>query len=363
MRSVKLIFFLLLASWISSAGQDATDAGTPPEGLSFRLRTLNFVKNNEYSNPIVEGYTLIGYFLQPELVYTPSSKFSLGIGAHMLRYSGAEKFSALRPVVSARYNFARNAALTMGSLGGSDSHRMLDPHFSSERIYTGWAEEGIALSFRGDKLFNDTWLSWENFIFRGDSVREVFTFGESLKYSSSLISDIFRFEIPLQVQFRHYGGQISDYPEPVETYFNLATGARVNIDIAGKRYGTAGFEYSLFLSNELTGKSTIGLSSGNAEWFRLNYGLRNLQIEIGYWIAHNFYAPNGNPIFSCVSDYNEGSIIPDRRIATGSVNLTIIPESFFHLFAGLDAWYDTKLKRLDTAVALHLRLDRFFGRR
>ena len=59
---------------------------------------------------------------------------------------------------------------------------------------------------------HDTWVSWENYIFKGDSTREIFTFGESFRYTSSPIADFVHFEVPVQLQLKHHGGQISNYP-------------------------------------------------------------------------------------------------------------------------------------------------------
>ena len=363
MRYLTLIVFFLSGILPAVSGQEDAVESSKSESLSFRIRNMNFIKNNEYSHPLIEGYTLTGYFFQPELIYSPSERFSLSLGAHILRYSGAGRFSAFRPLVSATYHFAPGAVLTLGTLSGSGTHRMYDPHFNKERIYNEWAEEGLQLNFSGDRLYNDTWLSWENFIFRGDSVREVFTAGESFRYSSSLIDGLFSFEIPLQLQFKHFGGQISDYPEPVETYFNLSAGAKVSFRPLGGRYGNAGFEYTQFLSDELTGSSTTGLSFGHAGWFRLNYEYRNLYLEAGYWIAGNYYAPNGNPIFGSVSGFGEGTIFADRRIATGTISYKLIPDSFFELFIGFDGYYDTRLRRFDSSATLHLKFDRLFRRR
>ena len=41
-------------------------------------------------------------------------------------------------------------------------------------------------------------------------------------------------------------------------------------------------------------------------------------LETGYWNAHNFYAPNGNPIYGSVSDYQPDVVIHDRKIITNS---------------------------------------------
>lgn len=307
---------------------------------------------------LIEGYTLIGYFLQPELVYLPSEKISLRVGAHLLNYSGTGKFTLIKPVFSTTYSFARNSSIIIGSLSGSDKHNMFDPHFNSERLYNNYSEDGLQLITSNDRLFSDTWLSWENFIFKGDSTREIFTAGESFRFSSSLIGDVFRFEIPVQLQFKHYGGHISNYPEHVETYFNLAAGARVNIDIARKRYGQAGIEYLVFTGSELTGKSASGITYGYAEWYKLHYAFKSLNLGVGYWTAHDFFAPNGNPIYGSVSDYQKNVIISDREIITGSVNLTLLPESYFELYFRIDTFYDPDSKKLDNSITLHLSFDK-----
>ncbi len=358
MRYLLTISLILIFFTNSVTCQESTGSAGSNGNLYLNLRNINFIRNNEYANPIIEGYTLIGYFLQPEIVYLPSDKVTLRLGTHLLSYSGTNKFSLIKPVFSTSFNFSKNSTITIGSLSGSDKHLMFDPHFNKERLYNAYSEDGLQFTTRTDHLFSDTWLSWENFIFKGDNKREIFTAGESFRYSSSLIGDAFRFEIPVQLQFKHYGGQISNYPEPVETFFNIAAGSRVSIDISNKRYGMTGFEYLLFTGRKLTGKSTTGITYGYGEWYKLFYAYKKVDLGIGYWKAHNFFAPNGNYIFGCVSDYQENVTITDRKIITGSASVTFLPESFLELYLGFEAFYDVDLKRVDNSVTLHLSFDK-----
>ena len=357
-RYLAITFLLLLLTIWNISGQVSEETGTQPGELFLRIKNINFVKNNEYFNPVIEGYTLLGFFFQPELVYAPSGKVTLRAGTHLLRYSGAGKFSQIRPVFSISLNLSEKTSLTIGSLSGCDKHRLFDPHFDRERLYSAYAEDGLQLTTSNDHLFSDTWLSWENFIFKGDSIREVFTSGESFRYTSSPVADFLRFEVPVQVQVKHFGGQISNYPENVETCFNLATGLRINIDLGQKRYGQAGIEYLQFINNELNGESSSGASSGYASWLRLHYIYKSLYIGAAYWKAHNFYAPNGNTIYSSVSDYQANVVIPDRQIISNFVYLTLLPESYLELFLGLETYYDVDLKRLDNAITVHLNFDK-----
>jgi len=358
MRYLLITIIAFLITNLNISGQVNEETGMQPGELSLRIKNINFVKNNEYYNPVTEGYTLIGFFLQPELVYSPSGKVTLRAGTHLLKYSGTDKFSQVRPVFSTTLYINNKSSLTIGSLSGSDNHLLFDPHFNRERKYSAYAEDGFQLTVSNDHVFTDTWLSWENYIFRGDSAREVFSFGESFRYTSPIIAGFIQLEFPVQFQFKHFGGQISNYPEHVETYFNIATGLRINFNLAQKRSGQFGIEYLRFLNNEFNGEALSGISKGYASWLRFHYTYKALYIGAAFWNSHNFYAPDGNSIYGSISDYQADVVIPDRKILTNSICLTLLPESYLELFLGFETYYYTDLKRLDNAITLHLSFDK-----
>jgi hypothetical protein len=361
MRKVFVILLIIYTIAGNISGQTAGDTKPQSGDLSLRIKSINFIEDNEFFNPIVEGYTLLGFFLQPELVYTPSSKVSLSAGVHILKYYGTEKFSQIRPVFSTTLYFSDKTSLTLGTLSGPDKHHFLDPHFYSERLYNEYVEDGIQLTHVNDHIFTDTWISWENYIFKGDSTREQFTLGESFRYTSSPIADFIHIEVPVQLQLKHRGGQISDYPQQMESYINLAAGLRVNFDLAEKKFGQIGLEYLQFINQSREGDTTIGISHGNASWIRLLYTYKSIRFETGYWNAWDFYAPNGNPIYGSVSDYQPGLILHERRLFKNSVSLKLFPASSLELFFGVDLYYDIDLKRMDQAYTLHLNFDKLIN--
>lgn len=336
---------------------DTSSAGS----LGMRFRNISFLRNNEYSNPITEGYTLIGYFIQPELVYSPSDRLKLSLGIHLLQFSGTNGFHLVKPVFTSSFNLTGNMVFTMGTLPGSDSHRMFDPHFSKERLYNAFAEDGLELRFLNDHFFNDVWLSWENFIFRGDNEREIFTAGESFSYSSEKIGKSIRIRIPVQMMFKHYGGQISDYPEKVETYFNLAAGAGLSYDIADRDFGETGIEAVFYYGKSLTGKPPSGIGRGTGAWYKIRYTYRASEIDAGLWTSDDFFAPNGNYIFGSVSDHLHNYVIHRRRLLTCSASIRLVHKSFLEFFLGFEGFWDTDLRRFDNAVSLHLRFDKLFS--
>jgi hypothetical protein len=351
------IFLLLQVFFVSSFGQEKSSDPAGDGNLWLNFKNINFVRNNEYRTPVTEGYTLIGYFIQPSLVYSPSDKVRLQLGTHIVSYSGAEKISKPKLLFSTTYNFSENTRLTLGTLSGCEKHRLFDPHFDSERIYTAYHEDGFQFVTDKKYLFSDTWLSWENFIFKGDSTREVFTAGESFRYTTPKLGSMFSMEFPLQVQFKHYGGEISNYTGHVTTYFNLSGGARLNFDFGG-RLGTAAIEYDHFIFNELTGKGDIGITDGYASWFRFHYTNKSVYFGSYYWKSKNFFAPNGNVLYGSVSDFQSNVIIPGRRIWTNSLYLTVFPADYLEIFFGFDGYYNLDKKHMDTSLTLHLNFNK-----
>jgi hypothetical protein len=377
-RYLFITFLIFLCIIHNIAGQISEETGTQSGDLSLRIKNINFVKDNEYFNNIspsrfilvsslpgfvdkslwIEGYTLVGFIFQPELVYSPSDRVSFRAGVHLLKYSGLKRFSQVKPVLSTTLRLLEHTSLTVGSLSGSDNHLLFDPHFNSERLYTDYSEDGFQVTTTGDHIFNDNWLSWENFIVKGDTTREIFTVGESFKYSSSPVADFLQFEVPVQLQFKHFGGQISNFSEHVETYFNLATGLRINIDLADKRYGQAGIEYLQFINSVFPGKPVSGITHGYASWLRFHYTYKVIYFGLYYWKSHNFFAPNGNPIYGSVIDTRSKYVIPDRKIVTNSIFVNLMPESYLVLSLGLESYYDVCLKRMDNSITLHLNFDK-----
>ena len=360
MKPAVIFSFIIFTAFSRLAGQEVPDTISPSGRLYFGFHNINFIKDDEYSNPVIEGYTLIGYLLQPEITYRPASIVTMKLGAHLLSYSGTNRFSQIKPVFSTTINFGKRSYVTLGSLSAGYREYLFDPNFNKERLYTSYSDEGIQLRLRNNILLSDTWVNWENFIFKGDSDREVFTAGESLRYSSPLLLERLRIHVPVQIMFKHFGGQISNYPEEVETYMNAATGIILELDRGGLKPGVAGIELLAFTGRSLTKNAPSGINKGYGLWGKVFCSYKGAELMAGYWKSHDFYAPEGNFIFSSVSDHLENVIVHNRNIITGSASISLLPESFLKIYFAADGYYDINLKRLDSAVTLHLRFDRLF---
>jgi len=218
-------------------------------------------------------------------------------------------------------------------------------------MYTNNSESGFELVTAQKHITSTTWLDWENFIFKGDDDREIINFGESFQYSSNKILDNFDFKIPVQFMIRHLGGQISNYPESLETYINLATGVNINYNTD---FGTLGADYCLLLYYDNSSDQVLSFKQGYANWYKVHYNYKNFLVEMAYWKSHDFYAPIGNLVYSSVSGYYNNTILADRPLLSCSFNMTILRIKYFEMYFGIDFYYDLNLKQVYNAAALHL---------
>jgi hypothetical protein len=388
MRSLicfSLVYLVFLSNISAQTGKSEENKGG---NFYLELRSISFVKNKEYSNPTppglifmgtmytmnqivydpgygylnpnIEGYTLIGNFIQPAILFYPSDRFSVKAGVHLLNYSGAGKLSQIKPVISSKLRFSDKTSLTLGSLDGCERHRLFDPVFDQERMYNKNAENGIEFLTDRERIFSDTWLNWENFIFKGDTTREILTFGESFRYTSKKIRNLFDINIPFQFMIKHRGGQISNYSGNVETLINLATGAGINFDLNGGNSGKIGLDYIHLIFYDNSADQVFSFKQGYSNWYKLHYNYKALMVELAYWKSHNFYTADGNLIYSSISGYGGRSVLHDRELFNTSLYLTLNPLKDLELFLGFDFYYDLNAKVMYSAAALHLNFNEVF---
>jgi hypothetical protein len=348
-------FLILFAGSNCAFGQ--TDSEQDTLGLFLRIKNISFFRDNEYSNPITEGYTLPGFIIQPSLVYFPGQKISVSLGVQLQGYSGTTKIKSPILIFNTAYRISKGTLLMLGTLDGSEKHKLDDPLFYRERMYTAQTESGLRLATQNSHFFNDLWINWENFVSRGDTTREIFVLGESFRYFSPVAGN-FSIEIPVQVLFRHLGGQVSNYPEHVETFFDGNLGIKLNWNPFGERPGRFSLEYRQFRFQYISKHGVFAIGHGDASWTRLSYTVKNLMFGTAIWSGHDFYAPEGNPIYSSVSERTPSLIVHDRKIWTNSAEFTLLRAGFLELYLSAESYYDLSTHHVDAAVMLHLKLDK-----
>lgn len=322
--------------------------------LYFRLENNNFVKNNEYFGDYTQGYTLMGYTLQPTFMYYAESRLRIKAGVHLLQFSGVSEFTEVLPVFSVHVKLTEKLDLIMGGLQGDVHHKLIEPIFNSEYQYTRPIENGFQFLYNNDRLWYDIWIDWEQFIFLGDKKPEKFTAGISSSYTFTPPKSSIKISSPLQFVATHVGGQISDYSETSQTLTNLVTGIKLEQNIGTGFIQKVGLSAYVATYKDLANESSWHFHSGRAIYPTVNISYKYGEFMVGYWNAQNFIAPKGSSLFQSVSDRSIEFYKKNRHLLTSklSFNKTFMRKIKFS--AMFESYYDLDASQMEYSYGLNL---------
>jgi len=322
--------------------------------LYLRVENNNFVKNNEYFGDFTEGYTMMGYAIQPSLMYYASSSLRVKAGVHIVQYSGMSEFTEVIPTFSVHAKLADNFDLIMGGLRGDVHHRLLEPIFNPENQYTRPIENGFQFLYDNDRFWFDGWVDWEQFIVIGDTKPEKFTAGISSEYNFLKGNSDWDISIPAQLIATHLGGQISNFDEPMQSLANMVTGVKFSKSVGSGFIQRIGISTYGAWYQDLTGKSGLPFSSGQAVYPVGEIGYKYGEFMLGYWHANDFVAPKGSHIFQSVSDYQTGVYQPKREMLNAKLSFSkdFIQKVRFSVM--VETYYDLPNAQFDYSYGFNL---------
>jgi hypothetical protein len=354
MRIFYIVLVLVIIPCLTKAEEKDIPASQDDSNtLHLRINSSLFFINNEYFGEIVEGYTYPGYIFEPTLIYKlkPSLRFSGGL--NLRDYYGSQRNPEITPVLSAEMDLTPDMTLIMGSIRGHRHHKLSDPMFHIERQYTDPVENGFQFILDSKKFWMDAWINWQQFIFPGDTIPEIFTAGISSRFNLLNLESKWQIEIPFQFLAHHVGGQINDYSESMQSILNSSIGLEINKSLSGK-LKSAGLFFHFLNYNDLQDAHQSGVDKGNAINTGITLNTKNSRLTLGYWNAHNFISPMGNVIYQSVSTASPGLIIPDRSLLTGKIELNRTYSRHTHLSFYFEGFYDLPASHFDYGYGLQL---------
>ncbi len=332
--------------------------------LCLKIRNANFVKDNEYFNQIVEGYTLSGYWITPSFEYHPGKNSTLEAGIHLLKFSGRDRYFNILPVFTFSQQLDPNIILIMGTLNSNNNHQMPEPLLDPERFYFKQVDNGVQFLINSERIKSDIWFTCDNFIWYGDTVQEQFTSGTSseffvIKNSSWGIS------IPLQTIISHKGGQINRPKTPIETLVNLGSGLCVeyNNDDAFIKRIMFRPQFFIYKKESSANLPLIPYKNGWALYPNIFINSGNVFLKLSWWHSNNFIGPRGEAIYQSVSTEaidQSGSIIDTaknekcRNLFIGKIAYSKNLGKGISINAGFEGYYDTHEKLFDYNFSFHL---------
>lgn len=300
------LFSILTFSFLSNeiiAQQDSISKNA----IYLQIDNLNFLKDNEYSNNIADGYTLIGSQLHPKVAFYPHPKAKLEFGLFGLTYAGLNKYYKIIPTFTFSYQMEKSL-FNMGSYYDKTNHKLIAPLMAEEsNLDERSIENGLQYLYKSNNFEIDTWLNWEHFIFRNDTKNEEFVLGLSALYTA-LKSSNWRLALSFQNLLYHRGGQINIDLYDSRNSFTMrhtALGFLLEKTLANDNKIIAS---SHFLQHQTGEKpEEFFYESGYGMLTKINYTFDNWTIGTGYWYGNEFVSPRGDDMFQSVStkvDYN-----------------------------------------------------------
>ena len=361
---IRILFLLLLVSLIqptSYAQSNYTGRRYYPEfdttannDLLFRLENNNFLKNNEYFGNYVEGYTLIGFAVQPSFIYYAGKRFRLKAGVHLTQFFGESGFTDVLPVLSAHLKATKRLDIIMGSLRGDVNHNLIEPMFNPENQYLRPVEYGLQFLLNTCRFSMDAWIDWEQFITWGDTIPERFTAGFSSNTNITNRGSKLEVSIPIQLLAFHQSGQISDYNDLSYSLVNTLLGVKFGANVGEGFINRVWVDASYLGYKELSGSYVPEFSSGYAIYPVAGVNYKYGQLMMGYWHADNYFALKGNPIFQSVSNYKEGFYTRQRDVGIIKLNLTRTYKKGLSLNVEFAAYYDFPVSQFDYSYGLSI---------
>ena len=333
-----------------------------PDSNNFLLRVenTNLMKNNEYFNKFVEGYTFIGYFLHPRLVYFPSSNTKIETGIHLLKYSGIKSFTQTFPTFQFQYKAGKKLDIVFGTIYGTVNHKLIEPLFQFDRYITEHIENGLQFLWNSNSLQSDLWVNWEQFIFPQSAYQEKFTIGFVNTYYPLKNTSGSKFYIPFQMIATLRGGQNISIDANLESIFNFAGGIGYSIDSITPKIHKFSIEgYALSFTDASPSKQ-LPYINGRGFFINGTLSAKNSVMQVGWWFGDFFYSSRGESIYKSVSDIDLKYSEPKRALITAKFQYGKTIAEKIKLGVRLESFYDLYNGSLDYAYGVYLTFNRDF---
>ncbi|HYV95163.1 MAG TPA: hypothetical protein VE978_25530 [Chitinophagales bacterium] len=292
---------------------DSSDVGW----LKFRLSNENFLKNNEYFNPLMVGQTYFGVMLHSSLTWNPNRYMRLQAGVFLRDDFGNNTIFEVIPTFTLKLQ-KNGYAFLFGTIEGTVNHNFIQPLYDFERYMSDHIENGVQFTAKKKFLEGDLYLSWEHHQYAGiPHDREILNTGATV--SPVLFNkNKWKISVPLQAIIVHHGGQLDTFDLPHdESLFDDAAGIRLSYFP-----GTSALITEIRMEDYYVYYQDLGHHYFN-QLFLAGHGVyANLLLKskyhvdalLSYWYSHDFISGHGGYLYQSVSQRDPAYTEPFRKL-------------------------------------------------
>lgn len=317
--------------------------------LGLELDATAAFRDNEYTTPLANGYTLPVGIVAPRLTYNPINQIHIEVGARAIFFAGANKYPSwayhdiaywkgdqyqhgfhILPWLRLQAEFLqdkpyKSLSIILGNIYGGQNHRLNEALWNPETNIIQDPEMGLQILWDRKHLHMDTWVNWQSFIYKLDTHQEAFTFGSSwvVKPGSS---NKYQWSIPVQLVAQHRGGEQLQTDAGVQSLWNASVGGALRINSNRKVLSWHNYEINTVVTWQQAGslwnhRNGFAIHAA-AEWCLW----QGFNLRAGYLCApRHFVSLYGNTLF------NTQSITSDESFKGNNTAYAHI--SYSHCFA------------------------------
>jgi hypothetical protein len=340
-RRYLVLLFVLGNFWAYSQPERAFYPGdSTQKSIWLSLDNFNFLKNNEYMNPMAPGYTLLGYHLTPTVDYKINNRLRLRGGLHLLRFSGRDDFREVQPYFSLEYWFSNHFGIDFGAYTVKENLHLSPVIFDVENQINAFVQQGMQFKFRQQHVFGNVWLDWEEFIYKGDPFQESFSIGTDWEWSPWIKANNWKVTFTAQGLVHHNGGQINEADLPVSTLLNTGLSGKIIHHGQGRRQLKKSLGLWHFRYWDFTDAPQMSYENGTAWYGFMDFAVSHLKAETGFFYGNQFVAPRGNPLLQSVS-YSDVSLTePERKLMILSISYRQKPLRQLEIGVAFNGFFD-----------------------
>ena len=265
------------------------------------LSAFTFFKDNEYFGKIVDGYTLFGTQLNPQLVYYPTKELRLEAGVFLWKDFGNPTLQQVRPTYRATWT-VKNHQFILGNIRPHLNHGYIEPLFNFERVMLEPLEEGVQYRHLGQRLFVDVWVDWQRQQYRFSNFQEEIAGGISSSYILTAPTSRWGVSLPFQFTATHHGGQIDTLNKPLQTLFNEALGLEIRRAFNGEALHAVRLNaYALGFQDHSFTFGRLPFKNGTAFYLNGTFETKYADVMLSYFEGEHFIAPLGGDLYQGLS--------------------------------------------------------------
>ena len=338
--------------------QAVADNALAPQDSDIRvsLNAFTFFKNNEYFNKIIEGRTLLGTQINPQLVYYPTKDLRLEAGVFLWKDFGNSVLRQVRPTYRATYTVRRHQFI-LGNIRPHLNHNYIEPLLNFERLMLNPLEEGLQYRYLGKRLALDVWVNWQRQQYRYSNYQEELAGGFSSSYRLGGDNSRWQVLLPLQFTATHSGGQIDTLDKPLQTLFNGAVGLDARRKLNGPTIQVLRFSgYVLGFDDYSPTKGQLPFKYGRGLYLNTTLETRYLNVMLSYWRGSRFISPLGGDLYQGLSRTiaDPTFIDRDRRLLLVRLLRDFRIGDATALTVRVEPVYDFNAKLLDFSFGVYL---------